>query len=197
MESNTLLPHFQYFQSWALVILREPLDTGKAPTLPWTMGILWIPRAVPGAVWKWPGRGLLEHWTGQGVAAFGDLWNQRTVGPSIQTHSDCWVTSPWDYHRAGKNHQAVRRVETTAQRYPPATNHGMNCFSWIKSIKEQYQRAQIYSLPRWARHICAMWVCLELDNISQCEPRPNPSLFLVREWKVALRILRDRYHLAH
>lgn len=44
---------------------------------------------LPGAVWKWPGRGLLEHWTGHGT--IGDHWGpmKPAHGLTIPIHPDC------------------------------------------------------------------------------------------------------------
>ena len=79
----------------SLVIVCEHLHTDTSRrTLPCTMWILWPCCMVllPGAVWKWPGRGLLEHWTGH-YWTMGDLWGpmKPAHGLTIQIHPDCWV----------------------------------------------------------------------------------------------------------
>lgn len=60
----------------SLVIVCEHLHTDTSRrTLPWTMWILWpCCMVLPGTVWKWPGRGLLEHWTGHGFEPWEDHW---------------------------------------------------------------------------------------------------------------------------
>ena len=104
-------------------------DTSRR-TLPCTMWILWpccMVLFLPGAVWKWPGRGLLEHWTGHGLwglvisefvelieplGTIGDHW-----GPLGTYETSAWVDHPDTSRLLSLASEMIEYLST--QRYSP------------------------------------------------------------------------------
>lgn len=124
-----------------------------------------------------------DYWsTGQAMGplgTIGDLWNQRMGWPS--RYIQIVEFGPWD-----------DRIIVNSKIFSITSRHE------LLQLDLKHQRTQSKGTTLFAASLSKAYLChvgvFKLDNISKCEPRqiPSSSSFLVREWQVAIRTLREQ-----